>query len=152
MKRVSKDRLFVSIQFLLFFIYIFPTSLSLSIRWDIFRVFGMLLAVMGVITLIVAMAQLGASLSPFPTPRKGSHLVNTGLFKWVRHPIYTGIMMVTLGYAIYSDNLLKLFISIGLLVLFHFKSNYEEDLLEKEYPDYAHYKQSTGKFLPRLFG
>jgi len=109
---------------------------------------GLLSAIFGATIIILALLQLNKNLSPFPTPKKNTALLQNGLFKYIRHPIYTGIILFFTGYSVYQNSFYKLAISMLILVLFYFKSNYEEQRLEQNFPDYKLYKSKTGKFFP----
>ncbi len=109
---------------------------------------GLLIAVFGGMIIILALLQLNKNLSPFPTPKEAATLLQNGLYKYMRHPIYTGIMLFLVGYGVYQNSLYKLLISLLLVILFYLKSNYEEQRLEQKFPDYKLYKNKTGRFFP----
>lgn len=109
---------------------------------------GLLIAVFGGIIIILALLQLNKNLSPFPTPKNNTTLLQNGLYKYRRHPIYTGIILLFTGYSVFQNSFYKLGISLLLVILFYFKSNYEEQRLEQKFPDYKLYKNKTGKFFP----
>lgn len=109
---------------------------------------GVGLFVLGALITIVAVFQLNVNLSPFPSPLPGSKLIETGVYKFVRHPIYTGLILAFFGYAIISDSGYKLLISTTLFLLFYFKTRYEENMLLAKFPTYLEYKNRTGRFFP----
>ncbi len=146
----KKDLLFVIGQFILFAAYLFEIpELRLDFPDNADRV-NLILAGVGIVIIIISMLQLNKNLSPFPTPPKNSELVVTGLFNYVRHPIYSGILMTTFFTAIYFDSGYKLIIFLLLVILFYYKSEYEEEQLEKKFPGYKSYKAGTGRFYPRF--
>lgn len=146
----KKDILFVGSQFLLFAAYLFEIpGLRLDFP-DNADWINLILAGLGVLIIIVSMLQLNKNLSPFPTPLKNSDLVVSGLFKYVRHPIYSGILITTFFLAIYLDSGYKLIIVLLLALLFYYKSDFEEEQLDKKFPEYKSYKASTGRFYPRF--
>jgi protein-S-isoprenylcysteine O-methyltransferase Ste14 len=136
------------VQFILFIVY----ALVSPMRFFNFSIFlnnlGLIVAIFGLIILTVALLQLHKNLSPFPTPKTNSELVTNGLYRWIRHPIYSGILLFVFGYAIYSQNEYRLIIAVALLILFYFKSSYEERLLKRKFPNYTYYQQKTGRFFP----
>jgi len=144
----SKDYVFVGIQFALFGAYAleFP-ALSFS-RPSVFGYVGLFLALSGVGTGVLALLQLNTSLSPFPTPVANGELVTTGVFALARHPIYTSLLLAAFGYALYLGSGYRMLIGLALLVLFYFKSSYEESLLSARYPGYAEYRKRVGRFTP----
>lgn len=147
MKKNCKDYLFVSIQFILFFCFIFDFNWSMKMGFAIQET-GLLIAIFGAIIIILAILQLNKNLSPFPTPKNNTTLLQNGLYKYMRHPIYSGIIFLFTGYSLYQNSFYKLGISLLLVILFYFKSNYEEQRLEQKFPDYKLYKNKTGKFFP----
>ncbi len=142
-----KDYLFVSIQFFLFLCFILDFDCSMNLSLEIQKA-GLFITVLGGMIIILALLQLNKNLSPFPTPKDTTTLLKNGLYKYMRHPIYTGIILFFTGYSFYKNSFYKLEISLLLVVLFYFKSNYEERRLEQKFPDYKFYKAKTGKFFP----
>jgi protein-S-isoprenylcysteine O-methyltransferase Ste14 len=143
----SKDYLFVAVQFALFAAYFIDISTEKLFLPAWARYLGLLMVVTGVVFGSLALIQLRTSFSPFPTPVKHGELVRSGTFALARHPIYTGILLAAFGYTFYSGTGDKLSISLALLVLFYFKSRYEERLLSARYPEYRAYQNEVGRFL-----
>ncbi|WP_299779246.1 methyltransferase [uncultured Formosa sp.] len=143
----KKDYVFVAIQLLLFVAYIFPFKIiPLNINVWI-KHSGLALIAFGLILGVIALLQINTKISPFPTPTLQSTLLTTGAFSIGRHPIYTGVLAMTLGYSIYNASVFKFLIFLLLLILFYFKSNYEEQLLSEKFPEYAIYKIKTRRFI-----
>ncbi|MEO8852614.1 MAG: isoprenylcysteine carboxylmethyltransferase family protein [Ginsengibacter sp.] len=150
MKRNPKDIFFVGIQLILFVAYLFRISkINFVIpRW--LQLIGIFLSIAGIIISLLSLLTLNKNLSPFPTPKPGAQLIQSGIYKYIRHPIYSGILFITFGYSLYSENTLRLLIFFALLILFRFKAAYEEKLLQDKFPNYAAYKKTTGMFLPGM--
>lgn len=110
--------------------------------------FGVVIFILGAILIVVAVLQLNINLSAFPSPLADSKLIETGVFKFIRHPIYSGLILAFFGYAIVDDSGYKLLISVGILLWFYFKSLYEEKLLIEKFPEYLEYKKRSGRFFP----
>jgi len=146
MKLKLKDYFFVGIQFLLFAIYLFNFELLEFKFPDSLSIPFLIISTIGFLIIAIAILQLNKNLSPFPTPKSNSELIQTGLYKYIRHPIYTGIILMTFGYGFYVNSLFKIFISVALLILFYFKSSYEEKMLQNKFSDYSEYKKTTGRF------
>ncbi|HTO17432.1 MAG TPA: isoprenylcysteine carboxylmethyltransferase family protein [Edaphocola sp.] len=150
MQKSKKDLFFVSLQLLLFLALI-PDLKELAILFPRFIYpIGIVLLISGVIIVLTALLQLNKNLSPFPTPKTGGHLIQTGLFHYVRHPIYSGIILSAFGLAFFSGSGSRLLVCFLLYVLFYFKSNYEELKLIQVYPEYIDYKKRTTKFFPKI--
>ena len=149
--KISKiDIVLVGMQLVLFVAYIFDlSSLNLQVPEETSFV-NLGLAIAGLILIIISILQLNTNLSIFPTPKKDGKLVISGLFKYVRHPIYSGILMTAFFFALYSNSGYRLIIFLLLVILFYFKSNYEEKALLKKFPAYRSYRASTGRFFPKF--
>lgn len=104
----------------------------------------------GLIILLISLTKLGRSLTANPVPKADGHLVTDGIYTYVRHPIYTGLLLATLATVVQSMSFSKLIIWLALLILLIIKSNFEERLLLAKFSDYEAYQGRTGRFLPRI--
>lgn len=148
MKKTRKDFLFVGIQLLLFICYIFRfPNLDPSLH-PFFQYSGLAIALVGFSISLLSVIQLGGSLSVFPSPKKGIQLIETGVYAYFRHPIYSGIIATTWGYGLFSENGSRLIIALTLLLLFYFKAQYEETRLQKKFTNYSNYQKKTWMFFP----
>ncbi|MEO8822300.1 MAG: isoprenylcysteine carboxylmethyltransferase family protein [Ginsengibacter sp.] len=150
MNRNPKDIFFVVIQLILLVAYLFRLSkidfaVSVWLQW-----IGLFFSFAGIVISITSLLALNKNLSPFPTPKPGAELIQSGIYKYTRHPIYSSILFFTFGFSLYSENTLRLIIFFLLLILFRFKAIYEEKLLEDKYSNYDTYKKTTGMFLPKI--
>lgn len=107
------------------------------------------LSALGVFMIVWGIVSLNDNLTPIPAPKRSSDLISHGIYKYVRHPIYSGIVISMLGYALFSGSGFRLIVTVCLLIVFYFKSSYEESMLLKCYETYDSYKKSTGRFFPR---
>ena len=105
--------------------------------------------VAGWAVLLVAAVNLGRSLTPLPTPTAGGTLRTGGAYRFVRHPIYSGVLALAFAAAATSGSPVKVALAVALLALFWGKARWEEDLLRERYPGYADYAAGTPRFLPR---
>ncbi len=143
----TKDFLLVILQFLLFIIFIaLPAGFGHPF---IYPFISFLLTVAGLLIIAMGIFQLGSNITPFPTPLSNSTLTTQGIYKIIRHPIYTGILFIALGIAIYTASYPRLAVSALLYILFQYKSRYEEQMLIEKFPGYVDYKLNAGRFLPR---
>jgi protein-S-isoprenylcysteine O-methyltransferase Ste14 len=109
------------------------------------------LALVGVSVLAAGAAALGSSLSVLPRPRDDIRLVRRGVYRWVRHPIYIGVVLVVVGWAVYRGDLLHVALAAGIAAFFVAKAAREERYLLDRFPDYDQYRQRTWRFLPWLY-
>ncbi len=144
----EKDLFYKSIQLILFIVYFIPViSFKIHIHTYLQQLF-LVCSVTGFLIVIISIIQLNKSLTPFPTPKENAVLNTKGLYKYVRHPIYAGIIVFTVFFGLYNLSLFKILIGILLFVLFYFKSNYEEKLLLDKFENYTDYIKNTKKFIP----
>ncbi|MEE9438126.1 MAG: isoprenylcysteine carboxylmethyltransferase family protein [Saprospiraceae bacterium] len=143
----SKDIIFVVVQFILFGLIIFLSGHNIGLP-IVVKYIGMVISILGLLVCIIALLQLNKNLSPFPTPKENGHLITNGLYSIVRHPIYLGLVLLFVGYSIYFDDFLRLGFSILLIILFEYKSSYEESLLIEKFEAYQEYRKGTGKIYP----
>lgn len=144
-----KDYLFVSIQFLLFGLYAFDFLPPFKIP-QLVKYIGLIFSILGFLIAVLSVLQLNKNLTVFPTPKTDSELITFGMYKFSRHPIYTGLILFTFGYAIFKASLFKVLIALVLLLLFYFKTNYEEQKLLQKFPNYKDYKKKVNRFFPKI--
>lgn len=147
-KTATKDIVFVSIQLVLFIAFVFPIFEHSFHLNNIFKYTAIVFAAIGLFAIALAILQLNKNLTPFPTPKENGTLIQTGLYKFVRHPIYSGIILTALGFGFYDGSFWKIAVGFSLWILFYFKSKYEERLLTNQFSDYKEYKKNTGRFFP----
>lgn len=145
------DYVFVGVQALLFILFFtLPTRLAplpLVGAWLAWTAFGL-----GLLLVSMALLQMRRRLSPWPTPKEGAYLIRQGVFAAVRHPIYSGLFLMSSGWALLRQSTEQLIIAVLLLIWFYFKSRYEEKQLCQRFPTYPAYRQKTGRFFPRWGG
>jgi protein-S-isoprenylcysteine O-methyltransferase Ste14 len=148
MKKGPKDYLFVGVQFLLLAAFPLPILRGGWVPHEALELPAQLLMALGVFVIVRALVSLNKSLSVFPSPTEGSVLVQSGLYKYIRHPIYTGIMFLVFGWALKTGSVFQLVLALALTGLFVLKARYEERRLIAHYPDYKAYQDRTGMFFP----
>lgn len=144
----TKGNVLVALQFILIAMILLMASDEVKVPWV--YIGGVLLIAPGIIILLLSIKQLGSSLTANPVPREGGKLIEAGLYKHVRHPIYTGLLLATLGSAVQSMAFVKFLVWFALLALLIYKSRFEEQLLMKKFSTYSDYMNRTGRFVPRL--
>lgn len=112
---------------------------------------GAVLIVVGGLLAVRGVLDLGANLTPFPHPRSTASLVEFGAYRFVRHPIYSGIVVASGGWSLVTGSLAALLLTTVLLVLFDAKSRREEAWLQEKLPGYAIYRRRTRKFVPGIY-
>lgn len=110
------------------------------------------LALMGVagVILLISFVGLGNSLTASPLPKQRGVLVTTGLYGYVRHPIYSGLLLLSIGVVLDAGWWPQAVVALMLFLLLRIKAQFEESLLRRAYPTYATYAAKTPMFFPRL--
>ncbi|WP_203296512.1 methyltransferase family protein [Luteirhabdus pelagi] len=80
----------------------------------------------------------------------GNRYVYHGIYKYIRHPIYAGILVAMFGYAIMEVSILKLCVTLIMATVFYFKSEQEERWMIRKYSAYRKYRRTTGRFFPKF--
>jgi len=115
------------------------------------RIAGAVLAVAGVAVAAWAVVALGSSLTPFPRPKPEGELVTTGPFAFVRHPLYTGALLLVAGVSL-AYSWWALLATGALAVLWALKASVEERHLARAFPTYAAYRRDVrARFVPRVY-
>lgn len=111
---------------------------------------GTIICVAGVMLMVAGIVSLRQVLRVPPEPKAGGHLVTSGVYRRLRHPMYTGVVALVVGLVLLQP---AVYVAIGLVVVVVFlvvKSRFEEQLLRERYSDYAEYMTHTSGVLPGL--
>ncbi|MDD1701449.1 MAG: isoprenylcysteine carboxylmethyltransferase family protein, partial [Methanoregula sp.] len=110
---------------------------------------GLLVTIAGLAFAVWARVHLGKNWSGMPTIRKDHTITRTGPYRFVRHPIYSGILLGLIGTAI-GVGYFIIFCSVILVFgLFVIKFRMEEQFLEEEFgEEYARYKREVKALIP----
>ncbi|MCH8275657.1 MAG: isoprenylcysteine carboxylmethyltransferase family protein [Armatimonadetes bacterium] len=111
---------------------------------------AILLLIVGALIIIMSFIPHGSDLTSLPEPRRAVGLIRSGVYARVRHPMYLGLMLCSLGAAVIQGGWWPLGGVLVLAVFFDFKSRHEEGRLLRAYPEYEEYRRATGRFLPRI--
>ncbi len=112
---------------------------------------GAALTVAGVALALWARLSIGRNWSGIVTLKEDHRLIRSGPYAWVRHPIYTGIIVAMAGTALVNRRWAGLLAVVTITMAFFMKSRIEEQLMKRTFgSEYDLYRQHTGAFLPRL--
>ncbi len=102
-------------------------------------VIGLVISILGLFIVIKAFIDLGESLTPLPYPIKKSTLITNNSYQNVRHPLYRGLLLISLGIFIFSLSLIHLLLLISLAYILKIKALKEEERLKIKFPEYYKY-------------
>jgi protein-S-isoprenylcysteine O-methyltransferase Ste14 len=113
-------------------------------------------------TVVLAMAGIGLGLWSVstnqpgnfnirPQPRQGGQLIMSGPYRWIRHPMYTSVLMWGVACAWGSASIWGWLALTVLTLALVAKAHLEESWMTQLHPLYANYRQHTWWFVPWLF-
>ncbi|HJW21696.1 MAG TPA: isoprenylcysteine carboxylmethyltransferase family protein [Candidatus Limnocylindrales bacterium] len=120
---------------------------------DVLRDLGgaLLIASLGVIGLSVAWLRRSRALSALPRPLDTGTLVESGPYRFVRHPVYAGIIAAAAAVALIRVSPTVAVLAFALTVVLDLKRRREEAWLLERYPGYAAYRSRTKALVPFLY-
>eukprot|EP00189_Rhodosorus_marinus_P013368 CAMPEP_0184737374 /NCGR_PEP_ID=MMETSP0315-20130426/173_1 /TAXON_ID=101924 /ORGANISM="Rhodosorus marinus, Strain UTEX LB 2760" /LENGTH=266 /DNA_ID=CAMNT_0027204541 /DNA_START=159 /DNA_END=959 /DNA_ORIENTATION=- len=116
--------------------------------------FGPVLLLGGAFVCVKSVLDLGlGQLSIWPKPTPDSVLRTEGIYAQVRHPIYSGVLLSTVGYAVATGSPARMALTGALAYFFMRKIQIEEEFLEEKYgDDYTDYQENVPfKLFPKVF-
>jgi protein-S-isoprenylcysteine O-methyltransferase Ste14 len=116
-----------------------------------FQFVGVMVTGLGVALIVWGFVSLGDALTAFPRPLDRAVLHRQGAFRLMRHPIYTGVILASLGWTGWWLSGIGVLPVLVLAIFFDRKAAYEEIWLRKKYPGYADYARRVKKFIPGVY-
>jgi len=108
------------------------------------------LGVVGVVVMVAGGTALGRGLTAAPLPNGHAQLRTTGLYRYVRHPIYSGLLLLAVARTATSGSAWVVAACVALIALLRAKARWEERHLRHRFPGYAEYADRTPRFVPRV--
>lgn len=94
---------------------------------------------------------LGAARTSLPKPLPGAPLVQSGIYAWVRHPLYASLIWLGVGWALLFMSIPALAFAIAQWVFLDLKARREERWLRETFPGYAGYAVRVKRFIPHVY-
>jgi len=118
-----------------------------------FADFGLGLILLGLVIRWVAILSLGRLFTVDVAIVQGHHVVRTGLYKWIRHPSYTGALLSFLGLGLAFSNCYSIVvIFVPICSAFLYRIHVEEKTLLAAFGDeYREYSAATKRLIPWLY-
>ncbi len=102
----------------------------------------------GLVVMVISAMGLGRGLTATPLPNAHAQLRTGGLYRYARHPIYSGLSLTMTSITVASGSLFRL-LTLGVLVLLiTVKARWEEQRLTQRFEGYASYAARTPRFVP----
>ncbi len=112
---------------------------------------GVTITAAGFAISIWARSCLGDNWSSAPGVKVEHQLIRSGPYRWVRHPIYTGLILALAGTALARNQWRGVIAVVMMWAAFAIKSQREEHYMRQTFgSQYREYSQTTGRLTPRL--
>jgi protein-S-isoprenylcysteine O-methyltransferase Ste14 len=115
------------------------------------RALGWLFIAAGAFCGLCGVRALGRNLTPFTKPSAKAALVTTGIYGWMRHPLYTAVGSGVIGWALVRESVPALLCAGLLLALLDRKARREEAHLISIFAEYEGYAKRVKAFIPWLY-
>ena len=146
MRGSAKSYALVAIQFAaLIALAVTGPALALKPVWLALALAGVALGAWAIV------AQRFINFNITPDVKVEGFLVQSGPYRWIRHPMYASLILIGLALVANSFSWLRLGFLLFLVVDLVVKLSYEERLLTAHYPAYAAYAQQTKRLIPFIY-
>lgn len=123
------------------------------VETNLLKYIGLILIIAGVVVRFTAIRTLGKFFTVNLAINTEHRLIDTGFYKYIRHPSYTGSLLSFLGLGLYLNNWFSLpVILIPIIGVFIFRINIEEKLLiQQPGLNYSEYMNRTKRLIPFVY-
>jgi protein-S-isoprenylcysteine O-methyltransferase Ste14 len=129
-----------------------PAAELSGARWPLF-VAGLALMIAGIVLRQWSIAMLGRSFTVVVRVREGQQVIDTGPYRWVRHPSYTGMLVTFLGYGLALGSWISILCAVlvplaGIVVRIRVE---EQALLEGLGEPYRRFAEGRKRLVPGVW-
>jgi protein-S-isoprenylcysteine O-methyltransferase Ste14 len=123
-----------------------------TIDGDMIRYLGLVICMVGSVIRIAAVFALGHRFSGVVAIQPDHKLKTDGIYKDVRHPSYTGLLLSMIGWVLVFRSAIGLALNVPLFLLLLSRIADEEKFLEAQFGDeYRAYRERTKRLLPFVY-
>jgi protein-S-isoprenylcysteine O-methyltransferase Ste14 len=98
----------------------------------------------------LALLAMGSDTRVHPVPAAQTPLRVTGIYAWIRHPMYAAVLLATLGVTLSSARVLSLLAFLALIGVLHAKAEFEDRMLQEKFGgQFADYASRVPALIPR---
>jgi len=116
------------------------------------NIIGLSLFVIGLAIALVAVRTLDRFYASTLVTREGHRLISHGIYRYMRHPIYFGVIIICFAVPVYAPSLYGFFVMSALIPIFLIRIRIEEAMLVEELGDaYRAYQDGTKKLIPFVY-
>lgn len=146
----QRAQLFVMGQFVLIGLFAAAVLTQPPAANPVWHGVGIAICAPGLVIIVAALVAMGRVMQVSPQPKADGHLVTRGIYGWLRHPMYSGILFIVVGLLVRTPALAAAIAGAALAALLVSKARFEEGLLLARYPGYAEYRRRTWGVIPFL--
>jgi len=143
--KVFNELILVIFQFLIIILHFikwdFIPHIELIQINNIYNFIGLFFISISIIFMLMAIKDLGRNLSPFPRPSANSSLITSGIYKFIRHPMYYSLVLISFGVFLTNLTFYYLSLTISLALIIKFKIYLEDQYLNIKFKNYSLYKK-----------
>ncbi len=140
-----RSKILVTAQFTIVFAIAVTGRLPLSTLPLFLFLAGALLGAVAIITMRLD------NLRIFPEPKKDIRLVTSGPYRYIRHPMYTSLLILMAAWLAETRDPLQIGLWIIMSIVLVMKMQIEERILPLVLPEYRHYQERTWKIVPYIY-
>ncbi len=116
------------------------------------QIIGSVLVILGLVEAIWARISLGRNWSGYVTYKKNHELVTSGPYKYIRHPIYSSLILMLIGTFFNFPNTEVIIILLIWIVLFATRMKREEKIMTKLFGrEYINYMDKSKRLIPWIY-
>ena len=129
------------------------TKIGRIYQWDTFFAIGMTLIILGLIIRITSIVTLKQQFTYTVTKIENHELIESGLYKYIRHPGYLGQLLIFIGLSTSLSNWLSIIfmiipVSVGYIYRIKVEEKFMKDQMGQKYMDY---QKKTKRLIPMIY-
>ena len=114
-------------------------------------IFGLYIVIFGTYVNVIGRYQLGKYWANQIKIYKNHKLLTTGMYQYVRHPLYASLIWICFGVSIVYQNWVALSLSLCIFTPFmYYRAKQEEELLMNTFSNYKDYQKTVYMFIPYI--
>lgn len=141
-----KSVILVFVQFLCIFLFFISGSfIPDNIILIVIQLLSFVIALLAILTIRIGNFQV------LPDVKKNSKLVTIGIYKYIRHPMYSSLLLYFSSFLFIEFSIFRLIIFLVFFANMIVKLYYEEALLTNKFPEYVNYMKTSYRIIPFVF-
>jgi len=142
-----KSKILVFLQFFIIFLMILPLGMPTTFFYE-----GLGVMVVGGFIGLLAIKEHGSgNFNIRPDIKEGCSLITTGIYAYVRHPMYLSVLLIMFGFVLLYPLYYEIVLYLFLITVIVSKMLYEERLWSCHDEKYLEYKRRVKRLIPFLF-